>query len=248
MQRNRILITTAIVLPALALPAAAAEQKQSAQDKIDLTTWSQKDLYQGWTLDQLMDTAVYGTQGEDIGEIENLVINADGKITKVIVEAGGFLDIGDTHFAVPWDEVQMSTDNGLQSVTVPVDEDNVANFSLFDDDTISTGERAWKASELLNDYVTLEEGLGYGMVRDLIFSRDGQIEAVVVYPDVTYGMGRPYAYPYYGYNRGFDPGADTYALPYTQSEVAELGPFDYSSFEMGRPGTQGETQETEGQG
>ena len=215
-------------------------------EKIDTASWNQADLYDGWTAEQLFDTQVRGSNDEDVGEIENLVINADGQVTKIIVEAGGVFDIGDTHFAVNWDEVEFGPDMGW--VKIPVDEDSVQNFSLFDDEEVTTCPRAWRASELINDYVTLQDQMRYGIVQDIVISSEGKVEAVEVYPDVAYGVGRPYAYPYHGYQRDFDPGAETYDLPYTMSEIEELGPFDYSEFQPRMPGMGGdETMEPEEQ-
>lgn len=252
MRRKDTLITTAIAL-ALAVsaggPLGAAEeeqkqgsgQQQAAQggqkdDKIDLVSWRQAEEYEGgWTAQQLFDTPVYGADGNDIGEIENLIISTEGKIEKIIVEAGGFIDIGDVHLAVPWSEVEVG--KGLERVETPLEEDNVDDFSLFDDDgdEVETDRRSWRATELMYDYVSLEDYRGYGMVNDLVFSKDGEIEALLVNPDVGYGGGGPYAYPYHGYDRGFEPGADTYRLPYTREEISELGPFDYSVLEIPRP-------------
>ena len=39
---------------------------------------------------------VYGETGEEAGEVEDLIIGPDGALQAVIVEVGGFLDIGDT--------------------------------------------------------------------------------------------------------------------------------------------------------
>ena len=251
MQRNPVLITTATALAMSAAPLAMA-LAQSDQ-KIDIASWNQADLYDGWTAEQLFDTEVRGLENDEIGEIENLVINADGKVNKVIIESGGFLDIGDTHFAVNWDDLEFGPD--MEWVQVPVDEDNLEEFSLFDgDDEVETGPREWRASELINDYVALEDVRGYGIVQDIVIGRDGNVEAVVVYPDVAYGVGGPYAYPYYGYDYdpAFDPGAETYNLPYTMSEIQELGPFDYSRFQAPMAGgmpdgeTTMETEEQQG--
>lgn len=249
MRRKDALITTAIALALSvsaigAASAAEQEQKQATDqqqaaksgqqgDKIDLVAWQQAEQYQdGWTAEQLFGTPVYGVQGEDVGEIENIIVGSDGKIEKIIVEAGGFADIGDVHLAVPWNEVEVS--KGLERVKTPLNEDNVEDFSLFDDDEVQTDQRAWRVTELMNDYVSLEDYRGYGMVQDLVFSKEGNLEAVLVYPDVGFGVGGPYAYPYYGYERGFEPGVDTYQLPYTRDDIAELGPFDYSVLEVPR--------------
>ena len=64
---------------------AQAQTNQSDQagvsDKIDVALWSQRDLYDRWTVQQLFDTEVRGSENDEIGEIENLVIDADGNVT-----------------------------------------------------------------------------------------------------------------------------------------------------------------------
>jgi sporulation protein YlmC with PRC-barrel domain len=262
MRAHHFLLSTAITLglsvSGLSTMALAQQQtqnqgrnvqNQSQQagqgEKVDVVAWSEEQNFDnGWTAEQMMGTEVQGQNGEDIGEIENLIVGAGGQIQKVVVEAGGVWDIGDTHLAVPWKQVQVG--QNLQRVTAPISEENVEDFSLFDEEEAQSGERAWRATELMNDYVSLQGYRGYGVVQDLLFSKDGQLSAVIVYPDVGYGVGAPYAYPYHGYDYGFDPGSDYYQLPYTRNEIAELGPFDYSAFQT-EPGTQ-DQQQLQGQG
>lgn len=211
-----------------ALALSASSPLLAADDPIDITTWDQRALYQGWSAERMMDTAVRGKNGEDIGEIENIIVNADGQVEKIIVEAGGFMDIGDTHLSIPWDQVEVAPK--LEYVTIPVDEDTVPNFSLFAGrDDIPAGPRAWRVTELIDDYVQLKDVPNYGYVNDLIFDNDGQLQAVVVSPDFGYGARGYYAYPYYGYPYGYEPGMDSYQLPYTRDDIANLGPFDYSA-------------------
>jgi len=73
----------------------------------------------------------------------------------VIVEAGGFLDIGDTHYRVPWQDVELTPD--LERVTVPVTAENVDEYSIFPEDEEPAAERGFRASERLNDYVSLPD-------------------------------------------------------------------------------------------
>lgn len=163
---------------------------------------------------------VLGPDGDDIGSVENLIVDPDGQLLSIIAEVGGFLDIGDTHVNAPWDEADVSFDDG--TVTIPVTQETVEEYSLFaDEGTIqastagsevavvpeeSGARRAWKASELMGDYARLTDGAGYGYVNDLLFGMNGQLMAVVITPYAAYGPGGYYAYPYRGYDGGFDPG------------------------------------------
>lgn len=214
-----------------ALLLAAGSPAIAAADKIDLTTWDQAELYQGWSAKELFNKPVRSENGEEIGDVENIIVNADSQIEKIIIEAGGFLDIGDTHLAAKWDQVRFTP--GGEALVVPFDPDSVPAFSLFDNnENIPSGPRAWRATELLDDYVKLKDAPAYALVDDLIFDREGRLQAIVVIPDVAYGVHGRFAYPYYGYRHGYDPGSDTYELPYTRSEINNLKPFDHSALKL----------------
>lgn len=221
-QLFRIGMSTGVLALLAATPA-------TAQEMVDLKDWDQSKLYDGWSAEALFDTPVYGVEGEDIGEVENLIVDADGKVEAIVVEAGGVWDIGDTHFRVPWGDVEVGP--AMERLTVPVDEDNVANFSLFDDEVV-TGPQSYRATELIDDLVSLKDAPAYGRVDDLLFDREGQLQAVIVEPDVAYGIGvgRPYAYPY-AYPAGYEPRGEYYELPYTRADIEDLQPFDYEKLD-----------------
>jgi hypothetical protein len=241
---------------------ASAPQGQPAEQPpiIALTDWNYDDLYSnGWSLERLIENArVYGAEGEEIGEVENVLLSADGKILSIIAEVGGFLDIGDTHVSVPWDQVTFSP--ALDFIEIPVDQDNVEEYSLFGEwgyftkpeadvtqvvnDDLITGPRVWKATDLIDDYALLTGSLAYGYVEDLIFTNDGMLHAVVVEPDATYGSGL-YAFPYYGYPYGWHPASPYYALPYGQEEITVIDTFDFDrmSDHVAMTGTAGTADE-----
>lgn len=234
--------TTAIatVLAAFAFGPAQAQgaetdesgtQNKNSEDRIDITTWNYSDLYQGWSVENFLDADVYDEDGEEIGEVEDLIVNPDGKVERLVIEAGGFLDIGDAHFTYPWQDANIAS---LDRVEVQFDQDNIEDYSLFGNiEGEPAGPRNWRITELMNDYAALDEGVRYGWVDDVIISRQGEIQAVVVQPDVTYGVGGPYAWPYYGFDYAFDPGQNYYELPYTEDEIADLDVFDYNQMEDG---------------
>lgn len=235
-----------------------AAQTQGGQERIDITTWNnaREELRQGWTAEWMFDQPVYGRQGEDIGEVDNIFIGTDGSIEAIVVEAGGFWDIGDTHLRIPWSEVELEG----RRIFIDVAEEQVPDFDLFNfDDEQGPGPRAFRATELIGDYVALQDEANYGYVSDIVFDMSGQVSAVIVSPSYGYGARYGsrygyYAYPYYGYGYGyeFEPGADRYRMPYTTDEVAEVDPIDYTVYdvdvvEVGEDGGQVQTGGAQGQ-
>ena len=188
----------------------------AAGDIIPLESWGMDQIHTtGWRAEALFDTPVYGTTGDRIGDVEDLVVSSDGKLISLIAEVGGFWDIGDTHVSVPWDKVTIRKDGTAQ---IPVTEDTVDQYGFFNDrltkaglaenvvsglDNQELGPRAWRASELIGDLARIRDNnqyRGYGYVSDLIFS-EGRVLATIIDRDVGYGPRGPYAMPYYGYSR-----------------------------------------------
>ncbi len=59
------------------------------------------------TSDQLMGVRVYGPNEEDLGEISELVLDANGAPAQVIVDVGGFLGIGEKPVAIEMTALQL---------------------------------------------------------------------------------------------------------------------------------------------
>jgi len=211
---------------------------------VELDSWDYSPLYaEGWSATRLMDAEVQSLMGEDIGQIQNLVIGPEGQILSVIAEVGGFWDIGDTLVSVPWTDIEVYDD--MDIVRIPVTEGTIDDYALVEtdyldaasaarriqqlgDDGLVLGDRAWAASELIGDQAFLTNQSDYGHVNDLIFDNGGSLQAVVVQDNQ--GYGDYYAYPYYGYDYGWQPQNDTYDLPYGTEEVGALDTFDYDAF------------------
>jgi sporulation protein YlmC with PRC-barrel domain len=64
---------------------------------------------------------VYGSNGNQVGEINNLLVGADGRVHAAVVEFGGFLGIGENKVAVPWDQLNITQDR----ITTNMTEDQV---------------------------------------------------------------------------------------------------------------------------
>lgn len=241
-----MLLSTCLVLS----PAYAQDTVQEAQvsqagptSVAPVGQWNYDEIYRtgGFRADTLLDIAVYNPDGEEIGTVENAILDRDNRIMALIAQVGGLWDIGDTHVAVPWNEVEL-TDNG---VVVPIREENVDDYGLFDEsyliqqdldqptqveDDLYTGPQTWKLSDLLNDFANIDDGEGYGYVTDVLFSEQGKLQALVIDPSQEkYGAG-PYAYPFYGYERGWQPGLPSYEISLPSEDASQLPAFDYDRY------------------
>lgn len=238
-----------LCVPFLVLPLVAAcagngvglseVERQADTDIERIGEWNYDELYQtgDFRSSRLMGATALGENGEEIGEIENVIINEQNQIAALIAEVGGTWDIGDTHVAVPWQEADM-TDEGVE---IPVREDNLEQYDLFGDNSpiaqedieqparvvedAETGPRTWRLTSLLGDYASLEDSSRYGYVDEVIFSQDGKIQAVVIESG-----GAPYAYPFPGWDQGWQPGYDYYRLPFERRDVDELKPFNFNQY------------------
>lgn len=62
------------------------------------------------TTEELTGARVYGANDEDIGEIGELIVDDSGKITKAVIDVGGFIGIGEKPIAVTMDELNIMRD------------------------------------------------------------------------------------------------------------------------------------------
>lgn len=59
------------------------------------------------TTEDLTGARIYGTKDEDIGEINSLIVDDSGQITRAILDIGGFLGLGEHQISVTLDELSI---------------------------------------------------------------------------------------------------------------------------------------------
>ena len=80
---------------------------------------------------QLTDKSVRNLEGEDVGKIENLMIDIiHGRIAYAVLSFGGFLGMGNKLFAVPWESLSLDPDD--DSFVLSVDKEKLKNAPGFD--------------------------------------------------------------------------------------------------------------------
>jgi sporulation protein YlmC with PRC-barrel domain len=64
----------------------------------------------------LVGRDVRNVTNETIGEVNNVVVDPDGKIQQVIVSVGGVLGVGSKHVALAWNQVRVDSAGGALMV------------------------------------------------------------------------------------------------------------------------------------
>lgn len=79
----------------------------------------------------LTGNAVVNSAGEDLGEIEEIMLDVlSGQIAYAVLSFGGFLGMGDKLFALPWQALKLDTDN--ERFILDVDKERLRNAPGFD--------------------------------------------------------------------------------------------------------------------
>ena len=120
---------------------AASQQKQKdagvvKPDRTGEQAEKQANQEQLYQVDDLISAKIRNAKGEDLGEVEEMVVDVnDGSIRYAVVSYGGFLDIGDKLFAVPVKALSLKqNEDGDAFFVVDIDQQRLENSQGFDDD------------------------------------------------------------------------------------------------------------------
>lgn len=92
-------------------PHAAAKAGTETKSATEAKAGSETQLKPGQMLFSKMNGAtVYDTENKDIGDINNVVLDKDGKVAAVVIKSGGFVGIGGKTIAVGMNDLKMTTD------------------------------------------------------------------------------------------------------------------------------------------
>lgn len=90
----------------------------------------------------LIGDKVVNFQGEDLGKIEELMIDLEsGRINYAVLSFGGFLGIGDKFFAIPFQSLRLDTEN--KCFVLNMEKEHLRNAPGFDKGNWPTMTHAW---------------------------------------------------------------------------------------------------------
>jgi len=81
-------------------------------------------------IEKFIGKNVYGADGKKVGDLNNVLIDPDGRVRAGIIEFGGFLGIGEHRVAVPWNELNVQGDR----LTVNMTEDQIKSAPTWSKD------------------------------------------------------------------------------------------------------------------
>ena len=215
-------VAAMVLAPGLASSNPNDEGNKPARGESEkIVEVDQQKLYQqGISVEKLMDATVVDSQGNDVGEIEDFVVGSDdNRLVGLVVETGGFLNIGDSHLLYPFEKAQIKGSDKVQADIKQATAKELSLFSNIEGEPLE-GNR-WRASELIGG-LAYTNGEPYGRVDDVIVDKSGNIMAVVVQPDVMYDDHSYYAWPYVAYNAE----EGIYDVPMEQRHAFGMEPLD----------------------
>ena len=110
--------TAAVIgLALLAGPALAQSSSSSSSSSASSNSQQQNASSMNlWQSSKLIGLNVYNQQNNKIGDIKELLLDKDGKVTQVAIGVGGFLGMGEHDVAVKWTDLKFS-DQPVKSST-----------------------------------------------------------------------------------------------------------------------------------
>ncbi len=88
-------------------PTAAAPDSTGAAGELRFVKAQQAEEMLASTL---LGTSVYNGENQSLGEINDILFDADGQLRTVVIGVGGFLGIAERDVAVPWKALGVSRD------------------------------------------------------------------------------------------------------------------------------------------
>jgi sporulation protein YlmC with PRC-barrel domain len=93
---------------------------------------------------KLIGSAVYDPTDQKIGTIDELVLNADGKVADVVLGVGGFLGAGEKRVAVPMADLKRGKNDHFVLAATKDSLKQMANFEFKTASTAGSGSSAHK--------------------------------------------------------------------------------------------------------
>ncbi len=112
--------------PQAAAPAATPSQASANANRF-LTNEGQGQ----WLVGNLWNKSVYNAAGKSIGDLKDVLIDKDGKVTAIVVGVGGFLGLGEKNVAVDFNYLESNGGITPNRITLNMSEQDLRSAPDF---------------------------------------------------------------------------------------------------------------------
>ncbi len=119
--RNHV-FTTAALVGMLVWPVAAPWAQSSSSSPSESLSSQHGAFSNAAHASDIIGKSAYGANGENIGSINDLLINSKGQVQAAIVDVGGFLGMGQHTVAINWDQMKINPGDGRVTVAMNKDQ------------------------------------------------------------------------------------------------------------------------------
>ena len=113
------LLSTAIISSAVYAQQAQPVDRAAPAASAPAATSEKMMLKNNWRASKLMGLDVYNEANEKLGDINELILDKNGKVNAVVIGVGGFLGMGEHDIAVTMDKLKFIEEPVRTSSTAP---------------------------------------------------------------------------------------------------------------------------------
>jgi PRC-barrel domain len=107
--KSQLFAASLLMISAMSLPAVAQNSQPNTAPSATTARAQQQQSAAGlWRASKLHGIDVYNQQNEKIGDIDDVLMDKDGKATLAVLGVGGFLGMGEHNVAVKFSELKFS--------------------------------------------------------------------------------------------------------------------------------------------
>jgi sporulation protein YlmC with PRC-barrel domain len=91
--------------------------------------WKRAGLHESKAI---IGTRIKNAEGKDLGEVDQLLIDRNGKVSHVVIGLGGFAGVGEKKVVVPWSELKFAPVTEGKKNAITMDESRLNSAPRYD--------------------------------------------------------------------------------------------------------------------
>ncbi|MBY0560839.1 PRC-barrel domain-containing protein [Hyphomicrobium sp.] len=117
---NKLTLSRAFMIAGLAVAPVAINSSAQALSFVKTQSTGEQST------SSLIGLRVENTAGDNLGDINYLVLDEAGKISTAVIGVGGFLGVGEKNVGIPYNELKFSDKDGTRVAVIEASKDNLS--------------------------------------------------------------------------------------------------------------------------